>query len=254
MCTEVSSPHPPPMYASKLTESGSLAIEDARLEVHLLRPAAEQTLVGRIGDAVDAPRRAARRRAMHRAGQTSPARPVHVEEGDAIAFARAARRRHRSAGPRTASSVPVVTCPGMIGYGTPDRRPCQRCTSVPQTSEQRGPHQRAARREIGLGKLPNFDGHLRCRHHGGKDRSESWRTIGAAGCRALRSLSSCLLATIADAVRGARARRDDRGRARRRVSRRDRRARRSTNAFIRVDADAAHEPMRASRSRASARG
>src|SRR5688572_20767518 len=23
----------------------------------------------------------------------------------------------------------------MIGYGTPDRRPCHRCTSVPQTSE-----------------------------------------------------------------------------------------------------------------------
>ena len=38
--------------------------------------------------------------------------------------------------PRIASSVPVVTWPGMIGYGTPDRRPCQRCTSVPHTSDR----------------------------------------------------------------------------------------------------------------------
>ena len=39
-------------------------------------------------------------------------------------------------GPRTASSVPAETWPGMIGYGTPDRRPCHRCTSVPHTSER----------------------------------------------------------------------------------------------------------------------
>src|SRR5688572_620610 len=29
---------------------------------------------------------------------------------------------------------PQLTWPGMIGYGTPARRPCQRWTSVPQTS------------------------------------------------------------------------------------------------------------------------
>src|SRR4051794_10089899 len=39
-------------------------------------------------------------------------------------------------GPRTASITPAETWPGMIGYGTPERRPCQRCTSVPQSSER----------------------------------------------------------------------------------------------------------------------
>src|SRR5437588_667000 len=29
---------------------------------------------------------------------------------------------------------PQLTCPGMIGYGTPASRPWWRCTSVPQTS------------------------------------------------------------------------------------------------------------------------
>lgn len=37
--------------------------------------------------------------------------------------------------PRTFSTVPTDTCPGMIGYGTPLSRPCHRWTSVPHTSE-----------------------------------------------------------------------------------------------------------------------
>ena len=37
--------------------------------------------------------------------------------------------------PRILSAMPTDTWPGMIGNGTPASRPCQMCTSVPQTSE-----------------------------------------------------------------------------------------------------------------------
>ena len=52
-----------------------------------------------------------------------------------------------ASGPRIASSMPAETWPGMIGYGTPASRPCQRCTSVPHTSERSGPQQRTGRQE-----------------------------------------------------------------------------------------------------------
>ena len=59
---------------------------DARLEIDGFRPAAEESFVGRIGDAVDAAGVTARRRAMHRAGATPAAGAVHVEEHDAVAL------------------------------------------------------------------------------------------------------------------------------------------------------------------------
>src|SRR5439155_15212438 len=37
--------------------------------------------------------------------------------------------------PRNWATTPIDTWPGMIGYGTPASRPCQRWTSVPQISE-----------------------------------------------------------------------------------------------------------------------
>ena len=37
--------------------------------------------------------------------------------------------------PRTLAAIPTDTWPGMMGNGTPARRPCQMCTSVPHTSE-----------------------------------------------------------------------------------------------------------------------
>ena len=61
---------------------------DARLEIDGLRPSAEQPLGGRIGDPVDAPRAAARRRSMDRARPASPAGAMHVEEHGAVPFAK----------------------------------------------------------------------------------------------------------------------------------------------------------------------
>ena len=63
---------------------------DARLEIDRLRPSAEQSLRGRIGDAVDPPRDAARRCPVHRAGAAAAAGAVDVEEHRAIALAQAA--------------------------------------------------------------------------------------------------------------------------------------------------------------------
>ena len=59
---------------------------------------------------------------------------MHVEEHDAVAFTQR-DPSIPSIAPRMESIVPAEMCPGMIGYGTPARRPCHRCTSVPQTSE-----------------------------------------------------------------------------------------------------------------------
>ena len=108
----------------------------AGLEVDRLRPSAEEPLVRGIGDAVDAAR-----------GQRVGVRwTVHARQRPHVRWTSKNTTRSPSrigdpsipvTGPRAASTTPAETWPGMIGYGTPARRPCQRCTSVPQTSEQR---------------------------------------------------------------------------------------------------------------------
>ena len=152
MCTAVSSPQPPPMNASNVTASGSFATIDAGLEVDLLRPAAEQPLGRRIGDAVDAARRAARRRAMHGARQAAPARAMHVEERDAIAF-----------GERPPFDVRERSANGVERAGRDVARDNRirhaRQPAVPQVHvgaadfRTRGAQQRGARRQIGTRKL-----------------------------------------------------------------------------------------------------
>ena len=107
---------------------------DARLEIDRLRPAAEQPLGGRIGDAR---RRAARSSASACGGRCRPGSGRRCGARRRTPRGRlrgACDRRGPSSGPRIAASVPAETCPGMIGYGTPARRPCQRWTSVPHTS------------------------------------------------------------------------------------------------------------------------
>jgi len=61
---------------------------DAGFQVDHLRPAAEETLVSGIGDAVHAPVRAARGGLGHRAVPTLPARLVHVQKGDDLTDAK----------------------------------------------------------------------------------------------------------------------------------------------------------------------
>ena len=71
--------------------------------------------------------------------------------------------------PRTSSSVPAETCPGMIGYGTPDE------PSVPQVDVgaahfgTRGAQQRGSRAVDRTGKLAHLDRLPRRGHHGGED-------------------------------------------------------------------------------------
>ena len=86
MWTEVSRPQPPPMYASNGDRGRQPRDDDARFQIDFLRPAAEESVGGRVGDAVDPARRTSGRRPVHGAGQTPAARAMHVEERDAVAF------------------------------------------------------------------------------------------------------------------------------------------------------------------------
>ena len=85
---------------------------DAGLEVDVLRPAAEQTLARRIGDAVDAPGRTSRRRAMNGTGSALTARPMDVEEDGPIAFDAGSEPSSPVSGPRIDSSTRTTRARG----------------------------------------------------------------------------------------------------------------------------------------------
>ena len=106
---------------------------------------------------------------MHRARATAAAGAMDVEEGDAVSFVQVGpvEAVQRSANPL--SSVPADTCPGMIGYGTPASRPCQRWTSVPHTSER---SVRSSAEPAGRSGRSNSRISIGCArrgHHGGED-------------------------------------------------------------------------------------
>ena len=129
-----------------------------------------QALGGRIGDAVDAPGRATRRRAVNRAGAALPARPVHVEEHGAIAFA-----QHRAVEPgerpanRFEHAGRHVAGNDRIGHAGQ--------TAVPQVHvgaadfRSRRAQQRCARRKIGTSELADLDRLTRGGHHRREDGS-----------------------------------------------------------------------------------
>ena len=130
--------------------------DDARLEVDLLRPAAEQPFGGRIGDAVDAPR-----------GQRVGVRcTVHARQRPQVRCtsknatrspSRSACRRCPSSGPRIAVERAGRDVPGD------DRIRHAGQAAVPQVHigaahfGSRGPQQRGARRQIGTREFANLD-------------------------------------------------------------------------------------------------
>ena len=92
----------------------------ARKDLDPLRPAAEQAVARRRGDAVDPPVGTARRRAGDEAVPARAAGAVDVVERDERA------RGDRppfdvGSGPSVSRTRPTLTWPGMIGYGTPRR-------------------------------------------------------------------------------------------------------------------------------------
>ena len=95
---------------------------------------------------------------------------MDVEEDGAVAFLQNRAVETRS-GPRIDSSTPADTWPGIIGYGTPASRPCQRCTSVPQTSDRAVRRREAPSGRVGSRELADFDRLSRRRHHRRKDSS-----------------------------------------------------------------------------------
>ena len=122
----------------------------------------------RIGDAVDTPGRAAGRRAVNGAGAALPARPVHVEEDGAIAFAqgRAVEPRERPAN-RFEHAGRDVAGNDRIGHAGQPAVP--EVHVGPADLRPRRAQQRRARRKIGTGELADLDRLPRRRHDRGED-------------------------------------------------------------------------------------
>ena len=118
---------------------------------------------------------------MHGAGAATAARPVHVEEDRAIAFAQA---RSIEARQRTTDGLerPGGDVAGNDGIGHAGQ------ASVPEMHVgaahlgARGAKQRGAGRKIGTSELPDLNGPPRGGHHGGEDAigSRSYVTLESA--------------------------------------------------------------------------
>ncbi len=141
---------------------------NARLEVHVLSPPAEQALGRGIRDAIHASGHTPRGRPLDGAGATASAGPVHVEEHRAIAFGQS-----RSVEPDQRSANRLEHSRGHMSWnnriGNAGEAPVPEVHVGPADFRSRDAQQRRARREIGPREFANLNRLTRRRHHGGKD-------------------------------------------------------------------------------------
>ncbi len=96
---------------------------DSRQDLDLLGPSAEEPVRGRGRDAIDTAVRAPRRGLRDETVPAVSAGAEDVEEGHERFRPRIARPSTSASGPFVSRTRPQLMCPGMIGYGTPERRP-----------------------------------------------------------------------------------------------------------------------------------
>ena len=151
--------------------------DDARLQIHLLCPAAEQPLGGGVRDAIHAARQAARRRPVCSARQASSARAMNVEEREAVTFLQG---HTQHVAQRSARFVqrPRSDVPRDDRIRHTRQPPMPQMNVRPAHFGERRLQQRAARRQIRFRKLSNLNRHPRRGHHSGQNIHDRSLTKG----------------------------------------------------------------------------